>query len=55
MIEFQVVDKENNIIENGWTRGLSRPSHISSLGRVGYKNMDYFEGVARTIYSEDCG
>ena len=49
-----MVDKVNNLTDNGQTRGLSRPSHISSRGRVGYTNMDDFEGVAGTIYSEDC-
>ena len=51
---FQVVDKVNIITDSGRTRGLSRPGHISSRGRVGYTNMDDFEGVAGTIYSEDC-
>ena len=51
---FQVVDKVNIITDSGWTRGLSRPGHISSWGRVGYTNMDDFEGVVGTIYSEDC-
>ena len=49
---FQVVDKVNIIIDSGRTRGLSRPGHISSRGRVGYTNMDDFEGVVGTIYSE---
>ena len=49
-----MVDKVNIITDSGRTRGLSRPGHISSRGRVGYTNMDDFEGVAGTIYSEDC-
>ena len=51
---FQVVDKVNNITDSGWTGGLSIPDHISSWGRAGYTNMDDFEGVAGTIYNEDC-
>ena len=49
-----MVDKVNIITDSGRTRGLSRPGHISSRGRVGYTNMDDFEGVVGTIYSEDC-
>ena len=49
-----MVDKINNITESGWTGGFSRHGHISSWGRVGYTNMDDFEGVAGTIYSKDC-
>ena len=49
-----MVDKVNNITDGGRTRGLYRPDHISCRGRVGFTNMDYFEGVAWIIYSEDC-
>ena len=49
-----MVDKVNNITDSGRTGGLCRHGHISSRGWVGYKNMDDFEGAARTIYSEDC-
>ena len=49
-----MVDKVNIISDSGRTRGLSRIGHIYFWGRVGYTNMDDFEGVAGTIYSEDC-
>ena len=49
-----MVDKANIISDSGWTRGLSRIDHIYFWGRVGYTNMDDFEGVVGTIYSEDC-
>ena len=49
-----MVDKVNIITDSGWTRGLSRPGHISSQGRVDYTNMDDSEGAARTIYNEGC-
>ena len=49
-----MVDKVNNIIDSGQTEELFRTGNIYSRGRVGYTNMDDFEGIARTIYSEDC-
>ena len=49
-----MVDKVNNITDTGRTEGLYRHGHISSRGRVGYTNMDNFEGVVGTIYNEDC-
>ena len=48
-----MVDKVNIISDSGRTRGLSRTDHISSRGRVGYTNMDDFEGAVGTIYIED--
>ena len=47
-----MVDEVNNITDSERTGGLSRSSHISSQGRVGYTNMDDFEGATGTIYSE---
>ena len=49
-----MVYEVNNITDSGQTGGFSIPSHIYSRGRVGYTNMDDFEGATRSIYSEDC-
>lgn len=51
---FQVGDKVRDIADSGRTGGLSGPGHISSRGRVGYTDMDYSEGAAGTVCSEDC-